>query len=196
MIEIELKAWLDDYERTRAAVEAAGAALEGEVVKRDLYYAPESKRAADVDMAKDPVFRLRSESAPGGAPEAWVVSAKRREMDDGVESNEEIEFRVEDPAAFREFAQRIGFRPFIVKRKATRKYRSGRAAVELHRVDPLGDFIEIEVLLEDDASKAERAEADREVRGLLARFGVPESKVEPRLYVDLLRRIGAGRPDR
>jgi adenylate cyclase class 2 len=189
MIEIELKAWLSDYEATRRAVEAAGAEPRGEAVKRDLYYGPENKGPRDIDLAKDPVFRLREEGA------GWRVTAKRRSVEDGIETNEEVEFGVDDAAAFREFAQRLGFRPFIVKRKATRKYASGRVTVELHRIDPLGDFIELEILLEDGAAADERKAAERELREHLARFGVPDAKIEPRLYIDLLRRIGAGRPD-
>jgi adenylate cyclase class 2 len=189
MLEIEIKAWLTDYEATRRAVEAAGAELKGESVKRDLYYGPENKGARDLDFAKDPVFRLRGE---GGS---WRVTAKRRSVEDGVETNDEIEFGVDDTAAFREFAQRIGFRPFIVKRKACRRYALGRVTVELNRIDPLGDFIELEILLDDGAGADERAEAEAELRAALARFGVPEEKIEARLYIDMLRRIGAGRPD-
>lgn len=189
MIEIELKAWLTDYEATRRAVEAAGAELRGDSVKRDLYYGPERKGPRDIDLEKDPVFRLRSEGAD------WIVTAKRRSTEDGIETNEEVEFKVDDPAAFREFAQQIGFRPFIVKRKTTRKYESGRVGVELHRLDPLGDFIELEIMLEDGAPADERKEAERELREHLARYGVPEGKIEPRRYIDMLRKIGAGRPD-
>ncbi len=188
MIEIEIKAWLDDFDGARRALEAMGAVALGEVVKRDLYYGPERKDAREIDLRKDPVFRLRSEG------DAWLVTAKRREMEDGVETNEEVEFAVSNAAAFREFAQRIGFRPFVVKRKKALRYEVGRAIVELSRVDPLGDFVEIEVLLDDGASPDERAAAEREVRGLLARIGVPESRVEPRLYVDMIRKLGTGRP--
>lgn len=188
MIEVELKAWLTDYEATRRAVEAAGAEPRGEVVKRDLYYGPERKHAREIDLERDPVFRLRSEG------DAWRVTAKRHAVEGGVESNEEVEFGIDDVAAFREFAQRIGFRPFIVKRKQSRRYAFGRINVELNKVDPLGDFIELEVLLDDGAGAAERREAEREIRDFLARAGVPEAKIEPRRYIDLLRKIGAGRP--
>jgi adenylate cyclase class IV len=61
-------------------------------------------------------------------------------------------------------------------------------------VDPLGDFIEVEILLEDGAPAAEVKEAEREVRGILEHYGIPASRVEPRLYIDLLRRHGTGRP--
>jgi adenylate cyclase class 2 len=186
-IEVELKAWLSSHAATRAAIEAAGAEYKGETEKRDHYYGPAGRAARDVDFEKDPIFRIRSEGAK------TVVATKRREIDDGVEVNREIEFEVADAASFREFAQAIGFRPFIVKRKKTRKYVLGRASVDLHRVDPLGDFIEIEILVEDEADVKE---AQAEVRGLLERFGVPKEKIEPRLYIDLLRKMGVGRPDR
>lgn len=187
--EVEVKAWLADYDAARARVEAE-APLVREVTTRDLYYASAKKPAHAVDLASDPVFRLRNE----GDDDAWIVTVKSRSIDDGVEANREVEFRVDDVAAFREFAQHVGFRPFIVKRKQSRRYAVGRATVELNRVDPLGDFMEIEILLEDDAPREEVKEAEKEVRGLLGRFGVPESKIEPRMYIDLLRARGTGRP--
>ena len=188
MIEIELKARLPDYEATRRALEAAGARFLGESQKRDLYYGPETKTARDIDVTRDPVFRLRSEG------EKWRVTTKRRSMEDGIETNEEVEFGVDDAVSFREFAQRIGFRPFIVKKKDTRTYELGEACVELHRIEPIGDFIEIEVLLEDGADEDARRAAEAEIRSILERAGVPEVQIESRLYVDLLRAAGAGGP--
>jgi len=187
-MEVELKARLGDFEATRAALEAAGAAFVKETEKRDLYYADEAKGAREVNLEQDRVFRLRSEGS------AWAVTAKRRTITpDGTEVNDEIEFAVLDVASFRAFAQYLGYRPFIVKRKRTRAYTLGRAVVELHRIDPIGDFIEVEVLVQD---QAEVAEADAEIRAVLASAGVPASAIEPRLYIDLLRDAGAGRPDR
>ncbi len=187
--EVELKAWLSSYAETRRRIEEdPGAELAGETEKRDHYYGPAGKAARDVDFEKDPIFRVRSEEGK------TVVSTKRREPpEDGIEVNEEIEFEVADAAGFRAFARALDFRPFIVKRKRTRKYKVGRAGVELHRIDPLGDFIEIEILVE---ARDEVSAAQVEIRELLQRFGVPAEKIEPRLYIDLLRRIGVGRPDR
>jgi adenylate cyclase, class 2 len=186
-IEVELKAWLTSYEATRKAVEAAGATFVKETEKRDNYYGPERKRALDIDFAKDPIFRIRSEEGKA------VVAVKRREIDDGVEINDELEFEIADQASFREFARLIGFAPFIVKRKKSRRYSLGRATIELQKVDPLGDFIEIEILVED---REDIPEAQAEIRALLERFGVPKEKIEPRQYIDLLRRIGRGMPGR
>ncbi len=187
--EVEVKAWLPDYDAARARVEAE-APLAREVTTRDLYYAPARIPPHAVDLLRDPIFRLRHE---GG--DDWIVTVKAKSIDDGVETNREVEFRVDDVASFREFAQHVGFRPFIVKRKQSRRYAFGRATVELNRVDPLGDFMEIEILLADDAPRDEVKSAEKEVRALLSRFGVPEEKIEPRLYVDLIRaRGGTGRP--
>jgi adenylate cyclase class 2 len=187
VIEIEIKAWLDDLFAARCALEALGATRVGEALERDLYYGPENKAPREIDLARDPVFRLRNSG------EKWLVTAKRREIEEGVERNDEVEFAVSDAAAFREFAQRLGFRPFAVKRKKSEKFALGRASIGLNEVDPLGNFIEVEILLEDGAPEEEQALAKAEVRGVLANIGIPEEKIEPRLYIDMIRRIGTGR---
>jgi adenylate cyclase class 2 len=186
VIEVELKARLTDFEAASAAVEAAGARPEGSVVKRDVYYGPEGKSAAEIDFARDRIFRIRVEG-----PHCLVTAKRRALTPEGTEVNQEIELSIGDPVSLDALARYLGFRPFIEKRKETRKYALEGAAVELHRIDPIGDFIEIEALVEREE---EVPAANARVRALLARFGVPESAVEPRLYIDLLREAGAGSP--
>ncbi len=201
MIEVEVKARVADLDAARARVEAEGGRFLGEATKRDLYYGPGGKRPQDVDLARDAVFRLRNDGI--GADDRWHVTAKVRELEDGVEVNREIEFPLaaEAAAGFRELAQYLGFRPFIVKRKVARRYALSledgtEATVELCRVDPVGDFVEVELLLDDSASTAAVKAAQGAVRALLTRrLLVPAAAIEPRHYNDLLRARGAGRPD-
>jgi adenylate cyclase class IV len=62
-------------------------------------------------------------------------------------------------------------------------YISGRTRIHLDRVDGLGDFVELEVLLApDDDEEGGHAEA----RAMFAKLGVPESDLVAVAYVDLL----------
>jgi predicted adenylyl cyclase CyaB len=70
-----------------------------------------------------------------------------------------------------------------VVRKTRQVYLSGRTRIHLDRVDGLGDFIELEVVLSEDEDPAD---GEREARELMAELGVGPDDLIERAYVDLL----------
>ncbi|MCY1506240.1 putative adenylyl cyclase CyaB [compost metagenome] len=69
-------------------------------------------------------------------------------------------------------------------RKQRRLFLVGRTRVHLDRVEGLGEFLELEVVLQD----GEPAEAGvAEAHALMARLGVAEDQLVQGAYVDLLR---------
>ena len=68
-------------------------------------------------------------------------------------------------------------------RKHRTLYLAGRSRIHLDRVDGLGDFVEIEVVL-GDGDDAEGGV--REARELMARLGIDGSRLVAGAYVDLL----------
>ncbi len=190
MLEIELKAWAD-LDAARARLEALGKKQKKRtrkrpIVKEDVYYcAPEADPRA-CDPGRDRVLRVRVEDGEA------ILTAKRKRLDAGIETNEEIELAVADPDALRRLIDYLGYTPFIVKRKETRAWKWAKGVVvELNRVDGLGDFVEVEALLADDATPPEVAAARACVRSVVDALGMGD-RVEPRLYVDLLRERGKG----
>ena len=74
-------------------------------------------------------------------------------------------------------------------RKHRTLYRAGRTRIHLDRVERLGDFLELEVVLRE----GESAEAGvREAEDLMSRLGVAPSQLVDRAYVDLLNEKGEG----
>jgi predicted adenylyl cyclase CyaB len=68
-------------------------------------------------------------------------------------------------------------------RKRRILYLAGRTRIHLDRVEGLGDFLELEVVLVD----GEPVEAGvREAQVLMARLGIDTSQLIERAYVDLL----------
>lgn len=68
-------------------------------------------------------------------------------------------------------------------RKQRTVYWSGRTRIHLDRVEGLGTFMELEVVLADDEDEADgAAEADRLVDGL----GIPREKLLEGAYLDLM----------
>jgi len=203
MIEVELKARLRDRKATEARV-ASFAAYVGPVDKFDSYWHGPDWRLQRGTKG----FRLRAEDG------STLVTFKTKRSEGGIEINREREFGISDPDIFVEFCLRLGCEPFYTKRKRGSKYRAdpcsdgarqeiplaasgrrtagncpGAATIEIIEVEDLGDFIEIEILLEDEDPGAV-ALAQGEIRGLLSRAGVPESDLEPRFYSELLTAAG------
>ena len=77
-------------------------------------------------------------------------------------------------------------------RKLRTLYLAGRTRVHLDRVEALGDFLELEVVLADAESVADGV---AEAHALMARLGVPTSDLVEGAYVDLLRAAQATRAD-
>jgi adenylate cyclase, class 2 len=196
MLEVELKA----HVRDRAAVEAAVASFArplGRVDKRDAYWHGPDWRLNRGTRG----FRLRSEGHGAVGATSTIVTFKDKRSEGGIEINREREFEVSDPAAFVEFIRRLGCEPFYDKHKAGLAFKAGtscggadpacpdEATIEIVEVEGLGDFIEIEVLLEDE-DPGRVALAQGEIRALLARSGVSEADIESRFYSELLMEAG------
>jgi predicted adenylyl cyclase CyaB len=185
VIEVELKAHIVDRAAVTAAV-AGFARAEGEVDKADDYWHGPDWRLHRGSRG----FRVRSEGSGS------VVNFKMKRNEGGIEINREREFAISDRDAFVEFAQRLGCEPFYKKHKRGRKFVAGGTApylrpaiIEIVDVEGLGDFIEIEVILENEEPEAV-ALAQGEIRAILARSGVGEDAIESRFYSELLMEAG------
>ena len=183
--EIEMKAWVDDW----AAVERAlrdRCTFERSFRKDDRYFAPPDGEG---------LFRVRIDAgAPGahapGTHGPGYVTYKEKEVRDGVEVNLEREFGVDDAQAFVEFVTSFRCRETFAKVKEGLHFSYDGLTVELVRVEGLGDFLEVECVVADDAGHDETAERIRAfVRGL----SIADERIEPQPYMKLLReRRGRG----
>jgi predicted adenylyl cyclase CyaB len=78
-------------------------------------------------------------------------------------------------------AQALNTRGIVNKERHV--YNVGRSRIFLDRVDGLGDFVELEVLLAQDDDEAD---GEKEASELFAKLGVPAADLVPVAYVDLL----------
>jgi predicted adenylyl cyclase CyaB len=88
----------------------------------------------------------------------------------------------QDPEALRAALSRaLGVRAVV--RKTRTVHLVGRTRIHLDRVDGLGDFIELEVVLRPDEETASGASVARE---LMTRLEIAEEDLVEAAYVDLL----------
>lgn len=166
--EIELKIRLADPAPFRGKLAGEAQNL-GPYVKDDTYF-----------RGPAGAFRLRRS---GGAA---VACLKQKTIAQGVETSREIEFAVDDAAAFEAFAAALGFREWYRKRKTGTAWRWRGILVEEGEVSGLGWFAELEVLLGEEAGDDAVEDARLSLLAALDSLGTPREAIEPRTYAQLL----------
>lgn len=178
-IEVEVKCRVSDFSGLEEQLRHR-CGTPAQYDKQDLYFAA-------AGQPENPCFRLRSSG------NRLEVTCKEKQCRDGFEQNLEYEFAVSDAAQFSGFAAHLGYRPVITKRKQGLRFQADGVSFELSHVEGLGDYLEIEILLPDDASEAQIDAARVRLRRLLGELGFSDADIEPRYYTDLLQQSGKSR---
>jgi adenylate cyclase class 2 len=174
MMEVELKARVRDRGAVEARVASFARFLRNFDKSDEYWHGPDWRFARGTKG-----FRLRMD---GGKA---VVTFKQKRNDGGIEVNRETEFEVSDASGFKALVGRIGCEPFYKKRKVGAAYEHEGCTIELVNVEGLGDFIEIERLVEDD-DPSDIALAQGTIRTVLAMAGVADGEIEGRSYSELV----------
>jgi len=168
---IEIKARVDDL--AELACRAAAIATQGptEIAQDDTFFRCESGR-----------LKLRAFSATDGE-----LIFYRRADAHGPKESFYVRTPTATPDSLREcLSLAYGRAGRVVKQRTL--YLVGRTRVHLDRVDGLGDFMELEVVLQDE----EPVEAGiREAHALMERLGVHPSQLVETAYVELLAQAAA-----
>lgn len=175
MVEVELKAHIDNFEvLARRLEDLAGKG--SAYVKEDLYFSKEGGQGNKPVTA----FRLRNENG------RWIVTAKKKVIEEGIEVSRENEFEVSSSEEFLVFAQDLGYQVFIKKTKRGQAYSWGPIKAELSRVEHLGAYLELEILLPEDCSEEEILGARENLMDALGVLGLSSEHLEPRPYTQML----------
>ncbi|MDE1181324.1 class IV adenylate cyclase [Paraburkholderia sp.] len=172
-IEIKARAQHFDLLRERAAQLAPDAPLIFR--QQDFFY--------DV-----PRGRLKLRQFDDGTP-AELIFYQRDELD-----GPKVSYYTRSPVTNAEamhalLATALTTRGIVMKERQV--FLVGRTRIHLDRVDGLGDFIELEVVLGQDDDEAG---GEAEAHAMFAKLGVPESDLVARAYVDLLDAGNAPEP--
>jgi len=179
MTEIELKAHVSDPAATEKKI-CAFATFTKETEKFDAYW----KNANTVKV------RIREEEG------VTVVTYKKKELRGDIEVNDEKEFTIDDREAFETLITDLGFSRDSIKHKKTKSFDyvahdgAGNAngtpvTIELSRVDPLGWFVEIEILKDNpDSETIERSR--KTLSETLKLCGIGEDAIEKRYYTEMI----------
>lgn len=173
--EIEMKAWVDDPDSLLAQLDSRYEFIRT-YQKSDLYLVGEP-----TGSGPPPQMRIREDDGE------WMVTFKDKTRHQGMEVNQEEEYPLKDPQVVERVARRLGWQEYIRKTKHGRQYRDGRALYEVSLVEPLGWFLEIEILLEDDEATEESIrETEGEIRQRFRALKIDDDRVESRYFTEMI----------
>ena len=173
---VEIKARAGNVEELTARVARMATSGPEEIVQDDTFF-------------RCPEGRLKLRAFSDGAGQ--LIFYKRPDTEGPKTSSYSIA-PVENADAMREtLAQALGQAGRV--RKDRTLFLVGRTRVHIDRVEDLGNFLELEVVLEEGEPEAKGV---REAEELLAALAIPQAALVDRAYVDLLEAPGKGEPSR
>lgn len=174
--EIELKLRYSPQERDNviAYCRQNGFTLHGELVEEDYYLTP-----FNLDLLQfDEVLRLRHTIADD--KERWLLTYKCKNQDQLFHNRREIETAVGDGSALLEMLERMQFTLIRKVLKKRREYKKGALSICLDNVAELGEFMEIEILSNDEVA------AQKRIASVRQELKLAETTVETRNYLAML----------
>ena len=174
MIEIEVKAKIDDFDKIKQLVQKKCSFIK-EFNKNDLYFC--NKEGL--------FFRLRTLISVDD--KQYIITTKEKALENRVEINKETEFKIDDESQFLDFAQLIGFSQTVRKIKIGYLYKYKNINVELCEVSNLGHFIELEILTDNIINKETYKQ---QLFDFLDYLCIDKSSIEDRYYIDILKEKG------
>lgn len=143
MIEVEVKAKIDNFEDMREKLNNLGAVKTKEEFQEDIYF-----NSPIVDFAKtDEALRIRTTKQNN--EKHIFITYKGAKIDSKSKTREEIEFGIEDSEKCAKTFEHIGFKKVSTVRKNREYYAYKNFEISLDDVEGLSPYMEIEIGLED-----------------------------------------------
>ncbi|HNZ61264.1 MAG TPA: class IV adenylate cyclase [Methanofastidiosum sp.] len=164
MLELEMKAKIDKYNRGRVEQITKKAEYLGERLEEDIYFSSPIKNFKETDEA------LRIRKSQGKT----ILTYKGPKIDRISKSREEIETFVSGDINL--ILERLGFYKFIEIKKKRKLYRYNEFMISIDDVEGLGEYIEVEL-------KSEKKEDVKKIEHL---FDILYLDSERRSYLELI----------
>lgn len=173
MIEVEVKARVNDPKRVERSIIALGASPIGIELQADTYY-----NAPYRDFGKtDEALRIRVEDNKN------FLTYKGPKMDTISKTRKEYEIEVNDADCMGNILTSLGFAPVATIVKRRKKYRLGDFIISIDEVRNLGDFIEAEVSIRDSKSHEEKVES---IFRLFEKLGINRDESIRKSYLEMI----------
>ena len=181
MLEAELKASLHGMpvEALLNRALTQGFVPAGKVRERDIYFNGSSRDFRRTDEA----LRLRSVWNLPDGPRENLLTYKGPKLDQVSNARMEYETAVSDGETAEKLLEALGYQTFAVVEKIRRTYRLADVSLCLDEVNGLGNFLELEILVQTEDC---REAAVNRLLALLDRLEIPQDRLSRRSYLELL----------
>ena len=175
MIEVEVKAKIDDFKEMEEKLENIGAVKSKTEFQEDIYFA-----SPIVDFAQtDEALRIRTTN------NNTFITYKGPKLNDKAKTRKEVEMTIENSEKATDIFTEIGFREVRTVRKNRQYYTYENFEISLDDVEGLSPYMEIEIALDDSE---DYSQAQDEIFKLFEKLGITDG-FERTSYLELLEKL-------
>ncbi|BCR22132.1 class IV adenylate cyclase [Borrelia sp. HM] len=167
MFEVELKAFIPP-KKLKKIFKLANEKFKfiQETIKKDIYYSNKEK-----------LIRIRKFNTS-----EEIITFKVKSLENDIEINKEIEFKVDNTENFVCFLEQMDFKILYKKRKKSLIYKKRNINIEINEVENLGSFLEIEKIIYDEN---ELTPAKIEIYAIIKELKL-QNNIEQKSYFELI----------
>ena len=175
MIEVEVKAKIDDFKEMEEKLENIGAVKSKTEFQEDIYFA-----SPIVDFAQtDEALRIRTTNND------TFITYKGPKLNDKAKTRKEVEMTIENSEKAKDIFTEIGFMEVRTVRKNRQYYTYENFEISLDDVEGLSPYMEIEIALDDSE---DYSQAQDEIFKLFEKLGITDG-FERTSYLELLENL-------
>ena len=179
MIEVEVKAKIENFKDMEKKLEKLGAIKSKKEFQEDIYF-----NSPIVDFAKtDEALRIRTTKEDDNTN--IFITYKGPKIDSKSKTREEIEIGIEDASKCSKIFEHLGFKRVRAVRKNRQYYKYENFEISLDDVEGLNPYMEIEIALDDGS---DYNEAQNKIFELFEKLGITDG-FERTSYLELLEKL-------
>ena len=179
MIEVEVKAKIENFEDMKKKLENLGAIKSKKEFQEDIYFNSPIVDFANTDEA------LRIRTTKENEKTNIFITYKGPKIDSKSKTRKEIEIAIENSEKCSDIFQNLGFTKARAVRKNRQYYTYENFEISLDDVEGLEPYMEIEISLEDGN---DYSEAQEKIFELFSKLGI-ENGFERTSYLELLEKL-------
>lgn len=173
MIEVEVKAWLENEKELEQHLNQIGAKYLKTINQSDIYFNHPKKDFKKTDEA----LRIRKEE------KKYILTYKGPKIDIKSKTREELEVNFEEQSKLQEILEKLGFKAIYEVKKSRKIFALNEIKISIDNIVDLGTFIELETEVD---SNEEVSNAVNLLLEKLKLLGISETKTERCSYLELL----------
>ena len=179
MIEVEVKAKIDNFEDMEEKLDNLGAQKTKKEFQEDIYFASPIVDFAETDEA------LRIRTTREDDTENIFITYKGPKLNSEAKTRKEVEMTIESAAKAKDIFTEIGFREVRTVRKDRQYYTYENFEISLDDIEGLEPYMEIEIALNDGE---DYNDAQKSIFDLFEKLGITDG-FERTSYLELLEKL-------